>query len=238
MFAMRKIVVLSVAGGVLGACAPGEIAGPGPAEVAPVEVAAVPPAVAPAPAEQAARPPVDPELAAMYASRRDGDWRLEAIDVATFDPRYLRQRVPFETSAVPGTIIIDTAARHLFLVEEDGMATRYGVSVGREGFGWTGEGRIGRTARWPRWTPPAEMIARDASLERWRGGMPGGPQNPLGARALYIYFGDQDSLFRVHGTNEPRSIGRNASSGCFRMLNQDVIDLHARVAHGAKIIVR
>lgn len=238
MFAMRRILVLGFLGGVVGACAPGELTEPGAAEVAAVAVPAAPPAIAPRPAEEPARPPVDPELAAFYASRADGDWRIDTIDVAAFDPRYLRQRVAFETAEAPGTIIIDTAARHLFLVEEGGMATRYGISVGREGFGWTGEGRIGRKARWPRWTPPAEMIDRDPSLERWRGGMPGGPRNPLGARALYIYFGDQDSLYRVHGTNEPRSIGRRASSGCFRMLNQDVIDLHARTANGAKIIVR
>jgi lipoprotein-anchoring transpeptidase ErfK/SrfK len=238
MFAMRRILILGLLGGAVGACASGELAGPGPAEVAAVEVPSAPPALAPSPAEQAVRPPVDPELAAFYASRRDGNWRLDTIDVAAFDPRFLRQRVAFETTQAPGTIIIDTASRHLFLVEEGGMATRYGISVGREGFGWAGEGRIGRKAHWPRWTPPAEMIARDPSLERWREGMPGGPQNPLGARALYIYFGGHDSLYRVHGTNEPRSIGRSASSGCFRMLNHDVIDLHARTAHGAKIIVR
>jgi lipoprotein-anchoring transpeptidase ErfK/SrfK len=235
---MRQIVLLGALGLGVMACAPqGALVVP---DAAPAVVEVVPQAAPVQPASVAAEPapPPDPALAAMYASRGDGNWRLSAIDVASFDPRYLRQRVPFETTEAPGTIVIDTAARHLFLVEEDGMATRYGVSIGREGFGWTGEGTIGRKARWPRWTPPAEMIARDPSLERWREGMPGGPENPLGARALYIYFGDQDSLYRVHGTNEPRSIGRSASSGCFRMLNQDVVDLHARVPNGARIIVR
>jgi lipoprotein-anchoring transpeptidase ErfK/SrfK len=160
------------------------------------------------------------------------------VDVAKFDPKYLRQEVSWEGPDAPGTIVIDTATRHLYLVEDGGTATRYGVAIGREGFGWTGEGRIGRRAHWPRWTPPPEMIKRDPKLAEWKGGMPGGPRNPLGARALYIYFGDNDSQYRVHGTNEPFSIGRAASSGCFRMLNQDVIDLYARVENGARIVVR
>jgi lipoprotein-anchoring transpeptidase ErfK/SrfK len=240
MFVMRHSVVLGALGISLGACAPGDLAGlvEAPAAPPPVEVVEPPQVAAPVAPPAPRKPAVDPELAAMYASRRDGNWTLAAIDVGSFEQRFLRQRVPFETSEAPGTVIVDTKSRHLYLVEPDGMATRYGVSIGREGFGWTGEGRIGRKARWPRWTPPSQMIERDPSLEKWRAGMPGGPSNPLGARALYIYFGDQDSLYRVHGTNEPRSVGRAASSGCFRMLNQDVIDLHARVATGAKIIVR
>lgn len=178
--------------------------------------------------------PADPTI---YASRLDGDRMLPAIDAAKFDPAFLRARVPFETAEAPGTIVIDTAAHQLFLVEPDGWATRYGVAIGKEGFGWTGQGTIERNARWPRWTPPPEMIARNPSLEKWRGGMPGGLDNPLGARALYIYFGGADSGFRIHGTNEPFSIGRSASSGCFRMLNQDVIDLYERVQRGAKVVV-
>jgi lipoprotein-anchoring transpeptidase ErfK/SrfK len=234
---MRHWALLGSIGIALAACAPQD----GARVEAPPPTAAPPPSEpAPQPvAEAAPEPPrADPALVAAYASRRDGGWNVPAIDVARHDPRYLRQQVPFETSEPPGTIIIDTKSRHLYLVEAGGTATRYGVSIGREGFGWTGEGRIGRKARWPTWTPPAEMIERDPSLEKWRGGMPGGPPNPLGARALYIYFGERDSLYRIHGTNEPRSIGRSASSGCFRMFNQDAIDLHARVPHGAKVIVR
>jgi lipoprotein-anchoring transpeptidase ErfK/SrfK len=181
-----------------------------------------------------AETPVDPTL---YASRADGNWTLPAIDVATFPPGLLRHTVPFETGEPPGAIVIDTKGPFLYLVEPEGQAIRYGIAVGREGFGWSGEGVIARTARWPRWTPPPEMIARDPGLAQWAGGMPGGPRNPLGARALYIYFDGADSGFRIHGTNEPRSIGWAASSGCFRMLNQDVVDLYERVRIGAPVKV-
>jgi lipoprotein-anchoring transpeptidase ErfK/SrfK len=243
MTGMRGIFVLGIAGVALAACAPG-MPGPGADVPEPPAAAAAAPeaAQAPSPATAEAAPPpvpeVDPALAAFYASRRDGERTLAAVDVARLDPEHLRREVDWSGPETPGTIVIDTTTRHLYLVEPGGRATRYGVAIGREGFGWTGEGTIGRKAQWPRWTPPPEMIARDPSLEPWRGGMPGGPSNPLGARALYIYFGEADSQFRVHGTNEPYSIGRAASSGCFRMLNQDVIDLHARVENGARIVVR
>lgn len=179
--------------------------------------------------------PTDP---AFYASRADGNRMLEPIDVSAYRPDLLRHRIPFETDAAPGTILIETRTHHLYLVEPDGWAMRYGVSIGAEGFGWTGSGVIARTARWPRWTPPPSMIRRKPELARWADGMPGGLNNPLGARALYIYFGEHDSGYRIHGTNEPRSIGRSASSGCFRMINQDVIDLYERVQPGARVIVR
>lgn len=178
--------------------------------------------------------PTEPEF---YAARMDGNVALQAIALERFHPELLRQRVPFASTEAPGTIIVDTRTRHLYLIEPDGWAIRYGVAIGREGFGWKGQGTIARRARWPRWTPPAEMIARDPSLAAHADGMPGGPNNPLGARALYIYQGDRDTLIRVHGTNAPGSIGHAASSGCFRMLNQDVIDLYGRVPDGAKIIV-
>lgn len=179
--------------------------------------------------------PVDP---AVYAARQDGARMLAAIDVAAFHPALLRNRVAFVTEEAPGTIVVDTKGPFLYLVEPDGMAMRYGVAIGRAGFGWTGEGVIARTARWPTWTPPPAMIKRDPSLSKWSKGMPGGPQNPLGARALYIYFGGHDSGYRIHGTNHPESIGYAASSGCFRMLNQDVVDLYERVAPGARVVVR
>lgn len=243
MSMLRMVLAAGCAAG-LSACAPSSIA---PMSEPPPLVEILPPSVrssapmqapAPMPAPMPASPMIDPVLAAAYASRGDGDWRVPAVDVASFDPAFLRQTVPYSGPEEQGTIVIDTDTKHLFLVEGDGTAVRYGVSVGREGFGWTGEGTIGRKARWPRWTPPPEMIDRDPTLEEWRDGMPGGPQNPLGARSLYIYMDGQDSLYRVHGTNEPRSIGRNASSGCFRMLNQDVIDLYARVEPGTRIVVR
>jgi lipoprotein-anchoring transpeptidase ErfK/SrfK len=186
---------------------------------------------------KAKAPEVDPELVAIYAARRDGDLVLPAVDVGAFHRELLRNRVEFATTEAPGSIVIDTKGPFLYFVEPEGMATRYGIAVGREGFGWTGAGTVQRSARWPRWTPPPEMIARDPSLEKWRGGQPGGISNPLGARALYIYFGGRDSGFRIHGTNTPKSIGWAASSGCFRMLNQDVIDLYDRVQKGAKVVV-
>lgn len=200
--------------GVLAACTPED-----------VPIAAPPPALTPA----------DP---AVYAARNDGGRTLAAVDVAAFHPELLRNRVPFATAEAPGTIVIDTKGPFLYFVEPEGMATRYGIAIGREGFGWTGTGVIARTARWPGWTPPPAMIKRDPSLAKWAGGMPGGPQNPLGARALYIYFGGRDSGYRIHGTNQPDSIGWAASSGCFRMLNQDAVDLYDRVALGAKVVVR
>lgn len=173
-----------------------------------------------------------------YEARIDGDHQIRAVDVEAVHPAFLRRRVAYPGPEAPGTIIVETARRQLYFVEPGGTALRYGIAVGAEGFGWTGRGTIERNARWPSWTPPATMIARKPALAKWAGGMPGGAANPLGARALYIYFGGRDSMFRIHGTNEPLSIGTSASSGCFRMLNQDVIDLYARVAKGAKVIVR
>jgi len=172
-----------------------------------------------------------------YAARADGARTVPAVDTTKYHPELLRKRVPFETAEAPGSIVIDTKGPFLYFVEEDGMATRYGIAIGREGFGWTGTGTIARNARWPGWTPPPAMIEREPYLEKWRGGMPGGLNNPLGARALYIYFGNRDSGYRIHGTNQPDSIGWAASSGCFRMLNQDVMELYERVEKGAKVVV-
>lgn len=153
------------------------------------------------------------------------------------DPRYERQIVDFRTAELPGTIIIDSDSKFLYLVLEDFKAIRYGVGVGREGFGWSGIVEVGRMAEWPTWTPPKEMIARDPKAAQYADGMPGGPENPLGARALYLYEGGKDTIYRIHGTNEPWSIGLNISSGCIRMRNPDVEDLYARVGIGTKVIV-
>lgn len=150
---------------------------------------------------------------------------------------FRRQVVKFRTAEKPGTIIIDGNQHFLYLVQPGHQAIRYGIGVGREGFGWAGIVRVGRTAEWPRWTPPAEMVARDPNAAKWAGGMPGGPDNPLGARALYLYEGDRDTIYRIHGTPEPWTIGLDVSSGCIRMHNDDVTDLHSRVRIGAKVIV-
>ncbi|MEM8794737.1 MAG: L,D-transpeptidase [Pseudomonadota bacterium] len=149
---------------------------------------------------------------------------------------FRRQIVPFKSREAPGTLVIDGNKHFLYLVMENQQAMRYGIGVGREGFGWNGIVNVGRTAEWPRWTPPAEMVARDPLAAKWAGGMPGGPNNPLGARALYLYKNGRDTIYRIHGTNEPWSIGLSLSSGCIRLVNDDIIDLHSRVSIGAKVI--
>ena len=146
--------------------------------------------------------------------------------------------VDFKTSQKPGTIVINTREHFLYYVLGNDRAVRYGVGVGRDGFGWNGTVTVGRKAEWPTWTPPPEMIER----ERKRGRilpaqMEGGVRNPLGARALYLYQGGKDTIYRIHGTSEPWTIGLNVSSGCIRMLNKDVIDLYNRAKVGAKVVV-
>jgi lipoprotein-anchoring transpeptidase ErfK/SrfK len=145
-------------------------------------------------------------------------------------PEYQRQEVAFPGPQRPGTIVIDTAGKHLYLVQAGQRALRYGIGVGRPGFAWSGLKTVSRKAEWPDWTPPAEMLARRPDLPRH---MAGGPENPLGARALYL----GSSLYRIHGTNEPNTIGQSVSSGCIRMMNDDVIDLYERVPVGTRVEV-
>jgi lipoprotein-anchoring transpeptidase ErfK/SrfK len=175
-------------------------------------------------------------LAAPELSARDAEF---IALVPKFD-HYVTQ-LPYEiadpTGQPPGTIYIDTREKYLYYVLPNRKAIRYGVATGDEAFGWTGEAVVQRKAEWPRWTPPAEMLARWPHLAPRAGGMEGGPENPLGARALYLYQNGKDTLYRIHGTNEPETIGRAASSGCIRMRNIDVIDLFNRVPNGAKVIV-
>ena len=155
----------------------------------------------------------------------------------SIDPDFLPQMVSYATSELPGTIVIDTDSRFLYLLLASGQAKRYGIGVGRDGFGWSGTATIGRMTKWPMWFPPKEMQYRDKEARRWRRGMPGGPRNPLGARALYLFQGKADTLFRIHGTRDPKSIGKAVSSGCIRMLNADVVDLFDRVPMGTKVVV-
>ncbi|WP_018701153.1 L,D-transpeptidase [Amorphus coralli] len=156
----------------------------------------------------------------------------------TVPKKFRKTIVDYPTDEAPGTIIVDTQEKFLFLVEPGGKAIRYGVGVGKEGFAWAGQTKIGRKAEWPSWTPTKNMIKRDPELKKYAGGMPGGINNPLGARALYLYTGGRDSLYRIHGTNAPWSIGQNVSSGCIRMNNADVEDLYTRAKVGAKVVVR
>ena len=150
------------------------------------------------------------------------------------DRKWFPQNVAYQTSQKPGTIIIDTNTRFLYLVEGNGKARRYGVGVGKEGFEWNGTEKVTRKAEWPRWTPPQEMIIRERKKGRELPSfMPGGPANPMGARAIYL----GSTLYRIHGTNQPWTIGQAVSSGCIRMRNEDVMDLYERVRRGAKVIV-
>jgi len=151
--------------------------------------------------------------------------------------RFRRKEVAYETSEVPGTIIVDVDARQLYFTLPGGRAQRYGIGVGKQGFEWSGAAVIRRKAKWPRWVPPKEMVARDHLAAQWASGMPGGPDNPLGARALYLYQGEVDTLYRIHGTSQPQSIGKAVSSGCIRLLNADVADLFERVPIGTKVVV-
>ena len=165
-----------------------------------------------------------PQMAAANASEPTSDAEAEP------DPQFRRQEVDYSGPEAAGTLVVDTPDRFLFLVEPNGKALRYGIGVGRPGFEWSGVKRISRKSEWPDWTPPAQMLLRRPDLPRH---MAGGPDNPLGARALYL----GSSLYRIHGTNEPSTIGHNVSSGCIRMMNEDVIDLYERVSVGTKVIV-
>jgi len=150
-----------------------------------------------------------------------------------------KEVIKFQTKEATGTIIINMGERRLYYVLPNGKAIRYGVGVGRQGFEWSGIAQIGFMRTWPEWHPPKEMIARELRQygRRLPDVMPGGPQNPLGARALYLYQGAKDTLYRIHGTNAPQTIGQAMSSGCIRMLNEEVIDLHDRVRIGTRVVV-
>ena len=135
-------------------------------------------------------------------------------------------------------MIVETGTRHLYYVLNSRRAIRYGVAVGKEGFAWSGSSTIKRKVEWPKWYPPKEMIKRKPSLKKWANGQPGGPKNPLGAAALYLFQGNKDTLYRIHGTNAPSSIGTAASSGCIRMRNEDIQHLYSKVGLGTKVVVR
>lgn len=158
-----------------------------------------------------------------------GNYRVER--------RYRRKTVRYDGYEAPGTMVVNTQERYLYYVEGGGSATRYGVAVGEEGLTLKGEAYVGRKAEWPSWTPTASMIRRKPRLAQYAGGVEGGPNNPLGAAALYLYRGGQDTLFRLHGTNEPWSIGHAVSNGCVRLTNDDIVHLYSRTPIGAKVII-
>lgn len=163
--------------------------------------------------------------------------------VAGVDPAYRRKIVPYSAREARGTIIVDPAAHYLYSVQADGQAIRYGVGVGGEGFGWSGVSEVHNKQEWPDWYPTKEFLERRPeirpSLKQLQSGLglPGGPDSPIGARALYLWQGNKDTLYRIHGTNEPWTIGKNVSAGCIRMVNEDAIDLYDRTAVGTKVLV-
>ena len=153
------------------------------------------------------------------------------------DPRFLRQRVQYDGGESSGTIVVSIADRYLYAVEEEGWATRYGVAVGEEGLTFMGSATVGRKAEWPPWQPTTDMMQRKPRLVQYADGVPGGPNNPLGARALYLYQGARDTAFRIHGTNEPWLIGTAVSNGCIRLTNDNIIDLYDRTPLGTPVLV-
>ena len=176
-----------------------------------------------------------------YGSVRDGGYTIPAVPISRVDKQFHRQIVTYFTSEKPGTIVVNTRKRFLYYILPDRKAVRYGIGVGRAGFAWEGEAYVSWKRAWPTWTPPAEMIERDPRLKRFgKDGQKPGLSNPLGARALYLFDKNgEDTLYRLHGTPEWNSIGTASSSGCIRLMNQDIIDLYARVkpGRGTKVVV-
>ena len=183
-------------------------------------------------------PPL-PSAAEMYAAVSDDGFNVPAVPLYKVADRYRRQvvAIPSRIPDQPGVIVVDPQYRNLYFVQAGGTAIRYGIGVGRAGFAWSGEATIQRKEHWPTWTPPKEMVARDPAAAPYANGMKGGLDNPLGARAMYLFQGKRDTLYRIHGTNDPSSIGKAVSSGCIRMINQDVMDLYNRAPIGTKVIV-
>ena len=178
------------------------------------------------------------EALEMYGPLPYEKFPVPATDISHVDPRFLRQYVAYNGAEQPGTIVVDTQERFLYLVQEGGQAVRYGIGVGRQGMTWSGRATVQRKAEWPRWTPTQEMIAREPERNaQWAGGMEGGLGNPLGSRALYLFQNGRDTMYRIHGTTEPNTIGTAVSSGCIRMFAQDIIDLHRRVPVGTEVVV-
>lgn len=172
-----------------------------------------------------------------YAAVPEEEFPLHRVPIDKIKPELRRQQVAFSGNYAPGTVVVDTPARRAYYVLGGGQAIRYGVGVGRAGMALSGNAYVGRKAEWPSWTPTPAIQRREERYRKLAGGLPGGPNNPLGARAMYLYRNGNDTMFRLHGTNQPESIGHAMSSGCIRMMNHDVIDLYNRVQVGAKVVV-
>lgn len=190
--------------------------------------------------DEAVQVPTPQEVPLMYAAMPEERFPIPAVDISQVDRKWWRTEVSYPTDEAVGTVIVDTPNRYLYHIGANGRAIRYGVGVGRAGFAWQGRGHIAYKREWPRWNPPDEMVLRQPALESVsiaNGGMSPGLNNPLGARALYIHEGNRDTIYRIHGNPEFQSIGKSVSSGCIRMLNQDVIHLADNVRDGSPIVV-
>lgn len=206
-------------------------------------VASAPTPVASVPTKPVAVAALDPKYSALYQPMPNDKFPVPGVTPAVVRKGFERKEVAYVSSQPVGTIVVDPPGHYLYLIEPNGKAMRYGVGVGKQGFIWSGEAVIKTKQEWPDWYPPKEMIDRHPELKpqldklRSGQGVAGGLRNPLGARAMYLWQGNKDTYFRIHGTLEPHSIGTNASSGCIRMINQDAIDLYSRVSEGTKVVV-
>ena len=177
------------------------------------------------------------EAEKVYGPVPDEKFPIPAVDVTKIDPKYYRKTVRYASDEAPGTIIVDPGKYYVYRIEGEGNATRYGANVGRQGFLWSGEAYVGRKAEWPVWTPPKEMIQRQPEAGKYARGMPGGLDNPLGARTLYLYQSGKYTLYTIYSTSDPETIGTGVTSGCTGLLSQDMIDLYSRTPVKTKVVV-
>lgn len=177
------------------------------------------------------------EAQALYGALPEEKFPIPAVDIAKVDTQYWRKVVPYTTAEAPGTIIVDPGNYYVYRIEGEGSATRYGANVGRDGFRWSGNAYVGRKGEWATWTPPKEMIKRQPEAAKWARGMPGGLDNPLGARTLYLYQNGAYTLYTIYASSDPESIGAGVTSGCVGLLSQDMLHLYARTPVKTKVIV-
>jgi len=177
------------------------------------------------------------EATKLYGPLPEEKFPIPGVDVSKVKSKYYRRTVKYETDEAPGTIIVDPSNYYVYRVEEDGMATRYGANVGRDGFLWHGDAYVGRKSEWATWTPPREMIKRQPEAAKYAGGMPGGLDNPLGARTLHLYQNGVYTLYTIYATSDPETIGSGITSGCVGLLSQDMIDLYSKTPVKTKVVV-
>jgi lipoprotein-anchoring transpeptidase ErfK/SrfK len=177
------------------------------------------------------------EAEQVYGALPNEKFPVPAVDVRKVNPKFFRKTMKYDTAEAPGTIIADPKNFYVYRVEENGMATRYGANVGRQGFLWNGDAYVGRKSEWPVWTPPPEMIRRQPELKQYAGGMKPGIDNPLGARTLHLYQNGVYTLYTIYSTSIPESIGTGVSSGCIGLLTQDMMDLYAKTPVKTKVVV-